>query len=294
MSDHHHHGHRHDAGRLTIALGIVVVVLLIEVAGGLLSGSLALLADAGHMVSDAAALAMSLAALRIGARPADKNRSYGYKRLEVLAAFVNGCALVAISVWIVIEAVHRFASPVPVIGGTMLAVAIAGLLANLVAFFVLHGAGRENLNLRSAWMHVLGDVAGFAMTIIAALIILFTGFTPADPILSVLVALLILRGAYAILRDSGHILLEGTPSAIDPDAVAEDLKSVLPREADVHHIHVWAIGTSQNVATLHVGGLEQGHAREAVAAIKKRLKQRYGISHSTVQVEQDGCADHEI
>ncbi len=297
MSGHHHHGHDHhhgasDGKRLAIALGIVVVFLAVEIAGGLLSGSLALLADAGHMVSDAAALAMSLVALRIANRPADSKRSYGYKRLEVLAAFVNGCVLIAISLWIAIEAIHRFASPVPVIGTTMLAVAVAGLLANLAAFLVLNGAGRENLNLRSAWLHVLGDVAGFAMTIVAALVIVFTGFTAADPILSVLVALLILRGAFGIVRESGHILLEGTPHAIDPDDVREDLKTVLPREADVHHIHVWAIGTSQNVATLHVSGLEHNSAREAVAAIKQRLKQRHGISHSTVQVEHGGCADH--
>lgn len=293
----HHHDHPHgtsDGGRLAIALGIVLVFLVVEIAGGLLSGSLALLADAGHMVSDAAALAMSLAALRIGRRPADKNRSYGYKRLEVLAAFVNGCVLMAISAWIVIEAVHRFMSPVPVMGATMLAVAIAGLAANLIAFLVLNGGGRENLNLRSAWLHVLGDVAGFAMTIVAALVIMFTGFTLADPILSVLVALLILRGAFEIVRESAHILLEGTPASIDPDAVREDLKSVLPREADVHHIHVWAISASQNVATLHVGGLEHHETREAVAAIKKRLKQRYGVSHSTVQVEHGGCVDHEV
>src|SRR6185437_8273726 len=143
MSDHHHDHHHEtsDGRRLAIALVIIVIFLAVEIAGALLSGSLALLADAGHMVSDAAALGMSLAALRIGKRPADKNRSYGYKRLEVLAAFVNGCVLIAISFWIVIEAIHRFTSPVPVVGGTMLAVAIAGLLANLIAFFVLNGGG---------------------------------------------------------------------------------------------------------------------------------------------------------
>lgn len=289
--DHEHHHGASDGRRLAISLGIIIVFLIVEIIGGLLSGSLALLADAGHMVSDAAALAMSLAALRIGKRPADRKRSYGYKRLEVLAAFVNGCVLIAISFWIVIEAIHRFTSPVPVIGHTMLAVAVAGLLANVAAFFVLNGGGRENLNLRSAWLHVLGDVAGFAMTIVAALVIMFTGFTLADPILSVLVALLILRGAFEIVRDSGHILLEGTPHTIDPDEVRDELKSVLPHEADVHHIHVWAIGAGQTVATLHVGGLEHSDTREAVAAIKQRLKQRYGISHSTVQVEHGGCAD---
>ncbi|HUJ03117.1 MAG TPA: cation diffusion facilitator family transporter [Rhizomicrobium sp.] len=294
MSGQHHHDHEHgpsDGARLTIALAITLVFLAVEVAGGLLAGSLALLADAGHMVSDAGALAMSLAALRLGARAPDKSRSYGYRRLEVLAAFVNAIVLVAISVWIVVEAVRRFASPEPVIGGTMLVVAIAGLLANLAAFAVLHGGGRENLNLRSAVLHALGDLAGFAMTILAALIIMYTGFYAADPILSILVALLILRGALGILRDSGHILLEGTPHAIDPDDVRDELKAVLPGEADVHHIHVWAIGAGQTVATLHVGGLDEGRADAAILAIKQRLKQRYGISHSTIQVEPGACAD---
>jgi cobalt-zinc-cadmium efflux system protein len=291
MSGHDHDHSGGDGPRLGIALGIVMVFLVVEIVGGLLAGSLALLADAGHMVSDAAALAMSLAALKLGRRAPDKSRSYGYQRLEVLAAFVNGCVLIAISAWIAIEAVHRFASPVPVMGKTMLAVAVAGLIANLAAFLVLNGGGRENLNLRSAVLHALGDLAGFAMTVLAALVIMYTGFYPADPILSVLVALLILRGAYGIVRDSAHILLEGTPRAIDPDEMRDELKAVLPGQADVHHIHVWAIGAGQNVATLHVGGLDDGHAEEAIAAIKERLKQRYGISHSTIQVEPGGCAD---
>ncbi|MBV8651616.1 MAG: cation transporter, partial [Alphaproteobacteria bacterium] len=163
---HHGHSHHHGAGttderRIFAAFLIIAVVMVVEVLGGLLSGSLALLADAGHMVSDAAALGMSWLALRIGKRPADAERSYGYRRFEVLVAFVNGCTLFVIAGWIVIEAARRFLAPHPVLGGTMLAVAVAGLVANLVAFLVLNGGNRNNLNMRSAWLHVLGDLVGF-------------------------------------------------------------------------------------------------------------------------------------
>ncbi|MGH8327546.1 MAG: cation diffusion facilitator family transporter, partial [Steroidobacteraceae bacterium] len=194
---------------------IITAFLAVEVAGGLLAGSLALLADAGHMLSDSVALGMSWAALRIGRRPADPLRSYGYRRLEVLVAFANGCALFVITVWIAVEAAMRLAAPRVVLGRPMLAVAVAGLLANAAAFAVLSGGRRANLNLRSAWLHVLGDLLGFGVTILAALVILFTGWSRADPILSLVVAALIARSALEIVRSSGHILLEGTPKGLD-------------------------------------------------------------------------------
>src|SRR5215469_11480129 len=213
----HHHGHSHGAGvnyerRIGWAFIIIFVFMLIEVIGGLMAGSLALLADAGHMVSDAAALGMSWAALRLGKRAADAERSYGYKRLEVLVAFVNGCTLFVVAGWVLYEAIRRFTAPVEVLGGTMLVVAIAGLLANIVAFLVLNGGNRENLNMRSAWLHVLGDLLGFVVAIVAAGVILVTKWSPIDPLLSVLVAILILKSAAQIVKSSSQILLEGTPS----------------------------------------------------------------------------------
>ena len=192
----HHHGGTTDEKRIFRAFLIIAVFMVVELAGGLVAGSLALIADAGHMVSDAAALGMSWAALRIGRRPADAVRSYGYQRLEVLAAFVNGCALFVIALAIVVEAARRFASPEPVLGGTMLVVAIAGLAANLAAFLVLNGGNRKNLNMRSAWLHVLGDVAGFLGAILAACVILATGWTAIDPLLSILVALLLVKSGW--------------------------------------------------------------------------------------------------
>lgn len=185
---HSHAGHDHlhgvaDQRRIGWAFVIIAAFMCVEIAGGLLSGSLALLADAGHMVSDAAALGFSWLAIHYGRRPATAQLSYGYKRLEILAAFVNGCALFVIAAWIVIEAIQRFAAPVPVVGRTMLIVALVGLAANIAAFLVLHAGNRENLNLRGAWLHVMGDMLGSAAAIVAAGVILATGWTPIDPLL---------------------------------------------------------------------------------------------------------------
>lgn len=298
--DHHHHGHSHghghahgsdDSRRVAIAFVLIATFMVVEVAGGVLSGSLALLADAGHMVSDAVALGMSWAAFHIGRRPADASRSYGYRRLEVLAAFVNGCTLFVIAGWVVFEAVRRFAEPVPVLGGTMLAVAIAGLLANLAAFAVLHGGNRENLNLRSAWLHVLGDVLGFVVAIAGAIAIMATGWYPIDPILSVIVALIILKSAWDIVRSSAHILLEGTPPGIDPEEMREALSGALPDGLDVHHVHVWSLTAERTLATLHVRGETGDHPETIIARVRRELQARYGIAHSTVQIERQACAD---
>jgi cobalt-zinc-cadmium efflux system protein len=292
----HHHGHSHAAGvtderRIAAAFLIIFVFMLIEAAGGLFSGSLALLADAGHMVSDSAALGMSWAALRIGRRPADQHRSYGYQRLEVLVAFANGCSLFVIAGWITIEAVLRFAQPVPVLGGPMLAIAVVGLLANLLAFLVLNGASRENLNMRSAWLHVLGDMLGFVVAIVAALVILATGWSPIDPILSILVALLILKSAGGIVRSSAHILLEGTPPGLDLQALGADLEASIEAVEEVHHIHAWSLTAERTMVTLHVRCAPGTPPGEVIPAVAQRLRQRFGVDHSTIQLDCDDCAD---
>jgi cobalt-zinc-cadmium efflux system protein len=307
-STHQHHGHGHaghghahhhgagaagsaDEWRIGWAFVIIFVFMLVEVAGGLISGSLALLADAGHMVSDAVALAMSWAALRIGRRPADHRRSYGYRRVEVLVAFVNGCTLFVIAAWIVFEAVRRFAAPVEVLGGPMLVVAIAGLLANIVAFLILQGGDRENLNMRSAWLHVLGDLLGFVVAIVAAVVILFTGWSPIDPLLSILVAVLILKSAAEIVRSSAHILLEGTPAGFDPGEVRDDLIGAVPTVVEVHHVHAWSITQEQSLVTLHVRCEPGCDATTVVGAVNRRLKERFGIRHSTIQIDHEDCDD---
>jgi cobalt-zinc-cadmium efflux system protein len=292
---HGHHSHAHGAGADEVRIGWAFVIIfsfmLIEVAGGLISGSLALLADAGHMVSDAAALGMSWAALRIGKRPADAMRSYGYRRLEVLVAFVNGCALFVIAAWVVFEAASRFMAPVTVLGGPMLGVAIAGLLANLVAFLILNGGNRENLNMRSAWLHVLGDLLGFVIAIVAAVAILFTGWSPIDPILSVLVAVLILKSAWEIVKSSAHILLEGAPEGLDLDAMRTDLIATVPAVAEVHHIHAWSLTQEQALVTLHVRCAPDADPETIVPAVNLRLQERFKVVHSTIQVDHADCID---
>lgn len=296
---HGHAGHNHlhgvtDERRIAWAFVIIALFMIVEVAGGLISGSLALLADAGHMVSDAAALGFSWMAIHIGRRAATAELSYGFKRMEILAAFVNGLALFVIAAWIIVEAVLRFASPVPVVGSTMLAVAIVGLLANIAAFYVLNGGNRENLNMRSAWLHVLGDMLGSAVAIVAAGVIMLTGWMPIDPLLSIFVALIVLKSAWQIVRSCGHILLEGTPAGVDLAEIKADLEENVPQVRDAHHIHAWSITAEQHLLTLHVHPSDGVSPREVVAAVKTRLIERFNIDHVTVQVEEEECIDVQV
>lgn len=293
---HDHAGHNHlhgvtDQHRIGWAFVIIAVFMVVEIVGGLMAGSLALLADAGHMVSDAAALGFSWVAIHYGRRQATAHLSYGYKRLEILAAFVNGCALFVIAAWIVIEAIQRFASPVPVVGKTMLIVAFAGLAANIAAFAILHGGNRENLNLRGAWLHVLGDMLGSAAAIVAACVILFTGWTPIDPILSIFVAAVILKSAWSIVKSSAHILLEGTPVGVSLADIKADLEQHVAGVRDAHHIHAWSMTGEQHMLTLHVHPTTDANPHEVVKAIQRRLAARFSIDHVTVQIEHDECAD---
>ena len=280
-----------DERRVAAAFLIIALFMAVQIAGGVISGSLALFADAGHMVSDAVALAMSWAALRIGRRPADPLRSYGYRRLEVLVAFANGCALFVITAWIAFEALWRLATPRAVLGRPMLAVAIAGLLANALAFWILSGGRRENLNMRSAWLHVLGDLLGFAITVLAAALILATGWSRIDPLLSLALAVLIIRSALHIVKASGHILLEGTPAHIDVAIVRADLMAQLPAVSDVHHVHAWSLTQEEQFITLHVRCAPGADVDRIVPAISTRLEQRFGITHSTIQVDHSECTD---
>ena len=265
--------------------------MLVEAVGGWLAGSLALIADAGHMLSDTAALALAWAAFRVARRPHDAKRTYGYHRFEILAAFANGLALFAIAAWICFEAVGRLREPVPVLGVPMLVVACAGLAVNLVALFVLRGGNRANLNVRAALLHVIGDLLGSAGAIAAAIVILATGWTPIDPILSIFMTLLILRGAWDVTRRAGHVLMEGTPDGFDAAAMRTDLLAAVPGLTDVHHVHAWMLNTERSVVTLHVCLAPSTDAAAALAAIKVRLKERFGIAHSTVQIDPGDCID---
>ncbi|HEY4343483.1 MAG TPA: cation diffusion facilitator family transporter [Parvibaculum sp.] len=289
----HSHGHAHgptNERRVLIAMWLTGGFMIVEALGGYLSGSLALIADAGHMLTDTGALALAWLAVRFARRPADDARSYGYHRAEILAAFLNGAAMIALSVWIVIEAVMRVMQPAPVLATPMLVVAAGGLAVNVVSFLMLHGAG-DSLNMRGAALHVLGDLLGSVAAIAAAIVILMTGWMPIDPLLSVLVALLILRSAWNVTRDSAHILMEGTPTGLDPEAIKADLIAHVDGVADVHHVHAWSLGSGRPVATLHARLTPLADAHAAMTGIKARLGSHFGIGHATVQIEPGDCLD---
>jgi cobalt-zinc-cadmium efflux system protein len=297
----HNHGHDHahahsevtaeNARRVLVALWLTGGFTVAEVVGGLLTGSLALIADAGHMLTDAAALALAWMAFRVAGRPNDARRTYGYHRFQVLAAFVNGVTLVAVVGWILIEAARRLFAPVEVLGGPMLVVAAMGLVINLVVLWILRSSERPNLNLEGAAVHVLGDLLGSVAAILAAGVIMWTGWTPIDPLLSVLVALLVLRSAWFIVRRSGHILLEGAPEWLEVEDLRRQLAAAVPEVVDVHHVHAWMLTDERPLMTLHAT-LEPGadpHA--ALLAIRAFLDQEYGVGHATIQVEPAGCPD---
>lgn len=289
----HSHGHGAPANERALlwALALTFGFMLVEVAGGLLSGSLALIADAGHMLTDAAALALAWLGFRIGRRPADTRRSYGYARFEVLAGFLNALTLLAIVVWIAVEAVLRFYEPVPVLAGPMLAVALAGLAVNLVVLRILRSGDREHVNIRGATLHVVGDLLGSVGAIAAAGIIYLTGWTAADPLVSLLVALLILRSGWSLLRRSGHILLEGMPEGVTGEALKASIAAAVPEVRDVHHIHVWSLSSGRSLATLHLRLGDGAEHPRVVARVKAHLKDRFAIAHSTVQVDAEHCPD---
>jgi cobalt-zinc-cadmium efflux system protein len=266
--------------------------MVVEVIGGIISGSLALLADAGHMLTDTMALALAAFAFRVSSRPADGRRSYGYQRVQIIAAFVNGLSLLGIVGWILFEAVMRLIDPPDVIGRTMLIVASAGLLVNIFAFVVLHGGDQDNLNIRGAALHVLGDLLGSVAAIIAALVVIRTGWMPIDPILSVLVAMLILRSAWQLVRRSAHILLEGAPEWLDVDEMQEKIIARVPEVSEIHHVHVWGLTPQHLMLTMHVVLPENVvEPTPVVRRVKAVLMSDFGIDHSTIEAEYGDCAD---
>jgi len=289
----HGHGHAHVANERSVALAAALtgVFMIAEVVGGLMSGSLALLADAGHMLTDFAALSLAWLGFRLTRRPADWRRTYGFDRFSVLVAFVNGIALFAIAAWIVAEAVQRIRAPVQVTGGLMLVVAAAGLIVNIVSFLILRTGNADNLNIRAAVLHVIGDLLGSVAAVVAALVILSTGWMPIDPLLSILVALIILRSAWRVVADSGHILLEGSPPGFDARAVKDDIRAALPYVLDVHHVHAWSISEERPMVTLHANVSENTKATDAVRDIKRMLAENFRITHATVEIEYGACGD---
>lgn len=278
--------------RLLTALAITLVFMIVEITGGLLSGSLALLADAGHMATDAAALALALWAAWQARIPANEIHSYGYRRHQVMAAFINGFALLLLAGWIVIEAIQRLITPEPVAAGLMLLIAVIGLLANMAAYGVLHG-GQSNINVRAAAAHVLGDLLSSAGAIVAAVIILFTGWLAADPLLSILIAALILYAGIRLLRESGHVLLEGIPPGFDQRRLEAELPAAIPDIVNVHHIHAWALTPDKPFyLTMHATITEHADADTVLRQARHFVQETFEIDHVTIQVERRVCPEH--
>jgi cobalt-zinc-cadmium efflux system protein len=279
--------------RVIIALVLTGTFMVVEVVGGILSGSLALLADAGHMLTDTMALALAAVAFQVSKRPADTTLTYGYQRFQILAAFVNGLSLLFIVGWILYEAVNRFIAPQEVMGETMLIVAVAGLVVNIISFTVLHGGDKDNLNIRGAALHVAGDLLGSVAAIVAAVVIIYTGWMQIDPILSIAVAILILKSAWVLVKRSAHVLLEGAPEWLDIDTMREHLIGKVPEVASIHHVHVWGLTPQDLMLTMHLCvSTQPENPTDIIRRVKVQLREEYGIGHSTIEIEVDDCADH--
>jgi cobalt-zinc-cadmium efflux system protein len=297
--DHNHdHGHAHDhahgasdKSRVLVAACLTGGFMIAEAVGGLVTGSLALIADAGHMLSDSVSLVLAWYAFHLAGRAATARLTYGFDRIKTLVAHTNGLTVFAVGVWIVYEALRRMMEPAPILGGPMLAIAALGLLVNVAAFYVLHGGDRDSLNMRGAILHVLGDMLGSVAAIAAAVAILLTGWYPIDPILSALVAMLLFRGAWRLVKESGHVLLEGVPAGLDRDVLARDIENNVRGVVSVHHMHVWSLDGSRNMATLHARIRDDADAHAAIRDIKLRLARLHRIEHVTVEPEHNLCAD---
>ncbi|MBL0164834.1 MAG: cation transporter [Xanthomonadales bacterium] len=292
---HSHHGHAHGSAagdgrrerRLLIAFGLTAITLVVESVGGWMSGSLALLADAGHMLVDAAALLFAWLGAWFARRPADALRSFGYARLEVLVGYTNSLTQILLVAWIVYEASFRFLQPAPILSGMMLVVAVIGLLVNLFVLRVLGGHDHDDLNTAAARLHVIGDLLGSVGAVAAALVVRYFGWLWADPLISIFVSLLILNSAWRLLRRSAHILLEGVPEGVDVDELRRQVEEGVGGVREIHHVHVWQLSGGQRMATLHARLHQETRSDQAIQAIQALLKSRFAVSHATVQIDGD-------
>lgn len=285
-------GHDHGVGRnansrrLAITLGLVTLYMVAEVVGGLLTNSLALLADAGHMLSDAGALALSLFAIWLAARPARSSYTYGYYRTEILAALVNGATLVAISIFIFLEAFKRIGEPPEVQGALMMGIATGGLVVNLVGLWILNAGRNESLNVRGAWLHVMTDALGSIGAIAAGAVIWLFGWRWADPVASIAIGLLVVYSSWSLLKETVSVLMESAPTGIDVDDVRDSLLDVAGVE-EVHDLHVWTITSGMVSLSAHLVAPGASERAAVLKAARKALHERFGIAHVTLQIEHD-------
>jgi cobalt-zinc-cadmium efflux system protein len=298
---HDHHGHQHGINRegskkgLTIALIITFSIMILEFVGGLITNSLALLSDAGHMLSDSSSLVLSLVAFWFAAKPPSPNKTYGFYRFEILAAFFNGITLFLMAGWIVYEAYERIIEPPTVSSGTMILIAIIGLVANLLsAYFLMKKGNVEgNVNVKSAYLHVIGDALGSVGAIIAGILMMVFEWYIADPIISVVVALLILKSAWGVLKTTIHILMEGTPITIDQKEVKDTLFSI-EGVKDIHDLHIWTITSGLDSLTCHVLIEDNKNEQDILQQVIKAIENNFGIVHTTIQIEKADLQHKEL
>jgi len=285
MGEGHAHGNNANERATLIAACLTGGFMVAEAAGGIIANSLTLIADAAHMLTDTAALLLAWWAFRQARRPSTPQMSYGHHRMPVLIAFANAIVLLLLSLWIVVEAIQRFFEPEPVAGGTMLVIASLGLVVNLVAFRVLSRGSTDNLNIRSAMLHVISDILGSVAALIAGLVITLTNWTPIDPLLSLLVSVLILRTTMKLLRRSAHILLEGAPEGVTGKEIGADLVANVAGVKGVHHVHAWSLSEEKLIATLHVRLEASADRATTLAAIRSRLAEAFSVEHATIELE---------
>ncbi len=286
-SAHHHHDHTRGASQRTllIVLTLTFGYMIAEAVGGYLANSLALLSDAGHMFTDVAALALSLLAVRFASRPATPSKTYGFYRLEILAALANGVTLIALSVLICIEAYERFRQPESVRGWTLVWISLGGLIVNIVSAWMLSRSHQhENLNLRGAYLHVLGDLLGSVAAIAAGVLILWKDWRWADPLFSVIISLLIVYNSWRIVADAVNVLLEGAPSHINPSAVEQAIREVAGVRA-IHDLHIWTITSDRHVLTAHIVVSSADESCRVLREVRTLLAERFKLAHSTIQIE---------
>lgn len=287
--DHHHHDHVREGNKKGVAIALIITtsILLLEFFGGLLTNSLALLSDAGHMLSDASSLALSLVAFWFATKPPSPNKTYGFYRFEILVALFNGLTLFIIAAFIFVEAVDRFFQPQEVLSGTMVVIAVIGLIANGLSALVLMKKGdvEGNLNLRSAYLHVLGDALGSIGAIVGGLFMYFFQWYVLDPIISVVVALLILRGAWGVIKHSIHILMEGTPITINHKEVQKSLEEI-PGVINVHDLHIWTITSGLDSLSCHLLIEEDKDSQKILQEAITKIESKFKILHTTIQVEK--------
>jgi cobalt-zinc-cadmium efflux system protein len=276
--------------RLSWALGLTAIIFIAELVCGYVANSLALLSDAGHMFADVMALGLSLGAVYLSQLPANSRKTFGYHRAEILAALINGITLIIIAFFIFLEAYKRLLAPEPVKSVPMLIMAVIGLIANVVIFMRLRHVAKNNLNIRSAFLHVVGDMLASFAVIAGGLVMLFTGNYLADPIISVLVGLIILRGAYGVIKEGTNILLEGVPGQIDYKALADDILKI-PGVLRIHDLHVWMVSSANVMLSvhIHIDGQSPHAGQDVMSQIKEMLDKKYNILHSTIQFECACC-----